>query len=206
MLNLFDLAVSKAINGGGGGGSTVTVEPLTVTQNGTQTAPAGKAYSPVTVNVPQPSGTKNIPILQNGATTENVENYANVNIGVNVQPKIVYNSVERETSTLLSNPFSKLDFSELYDRLQNKTYSGILWFEFNGMMVQVELYARNNIIGGMAFTTDPAVVGVECEWNASGVVTLDALMGGQVQDMTSYAPMIPCTFYIYGTTEPTPAT
>ena len=35
--------------GGGGGGTTV--EALSVTQNGTYTAPSGKAYSPVTVNV-----------------------------------------------------------------------------------------------------------------------------------------------------------
>lgn len=34
-----------------GGGSSVTVEALSVTANGTYTAPAGKAYSPVTVNV-----------------------------------------------------------------------------------------------------------------------------------------------------------
>lgn len=32
-------------------GSDVDVEPLSVTQNGTYTAPSGKAYSPVTVNV-----------------------------------------------------------------------------------------------------------------------------------------------------------
>lgn len=40
----------KAAGGGGGGG--VTVEELEVTQNGTTTAPTGKAYSPVVVNVP----------------------------------------------------------------------------------------------------------------------------------------------------------
>lgn len=34
-----------------GGGGTITTEPLTVTQNGTYTAPSGKAYTPVTVNV-----------------------------------------------------------------------------------------------------------------------------------------------------------
>ena len=34
-----------------GGGSSVTVEALSVTQNGTYTAPTGKAYSPVTVSV-----------------------------------------------------------------------------------------------------------------------------------------------------------
>lgn len=36
---------------GGGGGGDITVEALSVTQNGTYTAPTGKAYSPVTVNV-----------------------------------------------------------------------------------------------------------------------------------------------------------
>ena len=34
-----------------GGGGSVTVEPLSVTQNGTYTASSGTAYSPVTVNV-----------------------------------------------------------------------------------------------------------------------------------------------------------
>jgi hypothetical protein len=37
---------------GGGGGGGVTVEPLSVTENGTYTAPTGKAYSPVSVDVP----------------------------------------------------------------------------------------------------------------------------------------------------------
>ena len=39
-----------------GGGSSITVEPLIVTQNGTTTAPSGKAYSPVTVDVPGVTG------------------------------------------------------------------------------------------------------------------------------------------------------
>ena len=34
-----------------GGGGSITVEPITFTSNGTYTAPSGKAYSPVTVNV-----------------------------------------------------------------------------------------------------------------------------------------------------------
>ena len=42
----------QATSGGGGGGSGITVEPVTITQNGTTTAPSGKAYSPITVNVP----------------------------------------------------------------------------------------------------------------------------------------------------------
>ena len=35
-----------------GGGSSVTIESLTATENKTYTAPEGKAYSPVTVDVP----------------------------------------------------------------------------------------------------------------------------------------------------------
>ena len=42
----------QATSGGGGGGSGTTIEPITITQNGTTTAPSGKAYSPITVNVP----------------------------------------------------------------------------------------------------------------------------------------------------------
>lgn len=41
----------NAITGGGGGGE-ITKEALSVNSNGTYTAPSGKAYSPVTVNVP----------------------------------------------------------------------------------------------------------------------------------------------------------
>jgi len=42
--------MSEAIDQISGGG-TITVESLSVTQNGTYTAPTGKAYSPVEVNV-----------------------------------------------------------------------------------------------------------------------------------------------------------
>lgn len=44
--------MGKQAGGGGGGGGDITVEELNVTENGTTTAPAGKAYSPVTVSVP----------------------------------------------------------------------------------------------------------------------------------------------------------
>lgn len=47
--------ISAALDGkagGGGGGITPTIEPLTITENGTYTAPDGvDGYSPITVNV-----------------------------------------------------------------------------------------------------------------------------------------------------------
>ena len=50
--NVVAFLAGKAAGGGGGGGGDITVEALSATENGTYTAPAGKAYSPVTVNVP----------------------------------------------------------------------------------------------------------------------------------------------------------
>lgn len=53
---------------GGGGGGDITVESLTVTENGTTTAPSGKAYSPVTVNVPNSySAADEGKVVSNGA-------------------------------------------------------------------------------------------------------------------------------------------
>ena len=49
-MDFYGVLLASKLNGGGGG-SSVTVESLGVTENGTYTAPTGKAYSPVTVNV-----------------------------------------------------------------------------------------------------------------------------------------------------------
>ncbi len=59
-MSLVDLHIYGKI----GEESGVTTEPLTVTENGTYEAEEGKAYTPVTVNVPQPSGS--ISITENG--------------------------------------------------------------------------------------------------------------------------------------------
>lgn len=48
-MNLYDAIIAGKI-AGGEGGSGVTVEPLTITENGTYSE-EGKAYLPVTVNV-----------------------------------------------------------------------------------------------------------------------------------------------------------
>ena len=74
--------------------AVVDVEPdLTtkqITQNGTYSASSDNVdgYSAVTVAVPQPSGTKQVTISQNGTTTEDVEDYENAQITVNVQPNL----------------------------------------------------------------------------------------------------------------------
>ena len=184
----------------GGGGSSITVEPLTVTSNGTQTAPSGKAYSPVTVNVPQPSGTKSITISQNGTSTENVKDYAIVSISNNVQPYNILNQ-----SGKLSNLFgTQSEFVKFSNPLLYGEISAIVQFEFSGTPVVMALMAwsKNDIVG-MAFNTDGTMantIGVMIDWNIDGNITAIALMGGQLQDLSSYAPMIDANLKVYGTT------
>lgn len=77
------IALGKAAGGsGGGGGQSITVEALNVTENGTYTAPGGKAYSPVTVNVSGGGG--EVTLLSSGEwnalTTEEKQAYGLVAI------------------------------------------------------------------------------------------------------------------------------
>lgn len=65
MDSLTILALKKAESGGGG---DITVESLSVSQNGTYTATTGKAYSPVSVAVPQTTVTS-LSVTENGTYT-----------------------------------------------------------------------------------------------------------------------------------------
>ena len=62
-----------------GGGSSVTVEELDVTENGTYTAPSGTAYSPVVVNVSSggvtPGSSDSIRLTNTGISTDIVVKY-----------------------------------------------------------------------------------------------------------------------------------
>ena len=85
---------NKLVEQSGGG---IVAEPLAVTENGVYTAPSGKAYSPVTVNVPTSGGGSwhNI----NDATISTVEDTLGVsaresgNAIVAFRMKIAYNYV-----------------------------------------------------------------------------------------------------------------
>ena len=79
-MSYYDILLAKQLSGGGGG--DITVESLSVTANGTYSAPSGKAYSPVTVNVPNPStGTLNITANGTYDVTEKASAVVNVSGG-----------------------------------------------------------------------------------------------------------------------------
>lgn len=61
-------------SGGGEGGGDITVEALSVTENGTYTAPSGKAYSPVTVNVPSDFSTAHVTFINSDNTKQYIVN------------------------------------------------------------------------------------------------------------------------------------
>lgn len=97
-----------------GGGSSVTVEPLTVTQNGTTTAPSGKAYSPVTVDVPSPNHVETISGTLSNPWDENTPldlftAARNGNLTMYIEASVAYSEGgAEETATMMFLPISKL--------------------------------------------------------------------------------------------------
>ena len=78
-MDYFDILLAKKLSGGGGG--EITVEGLNVEENGTYTAPSGKAYSPVVVALPLDEKT----ITANGeylASADDLKGFSKVTVNV----------------------------------------------------------------------------------------------------------------------------
>lgn len=222
MLDLYKLLLMKKV----GGGSSVTVEPLTVTSNGTQTAPSGKAYSPVTVNVPNSYTDSDIGKVVNEAKqlvaqgnyntvyengTYNTTYYNSVTVAMEPEPVYLNEGSYGGTATL-ANPFDGLNYQTLMNGItpNNAIWNAFISFHFQGMDGLFHPFALNNAINAMAFLPNDGQgnpIGAYAQWNSNGGLdSLYVLSGGQMQDLSSIAANIPCETLIYGTTEPTPAT
>lgn len=107
--NCLDEILDVLKEGGGGGGGTIVV-PLSVTENGTYTAPSGTAYSPVNVNVPQTEiEAKNI--TSNGTyTAESGKAFSPVTVAVPV-PTL-------ETKSVTSNGNYDAPSGKAYNRVE----------------------------------------------------------------------------------------
>lgn len=79
-MDFYEIMLQQKLAGGGGGGD-ISVESLSVTENGTYTASSGHAYNPINVSVPTgifPSGTSSI--TSNGIY--DITDFASVDVNV----------------------------------------------------------------------------------------------------------------------------
>ena len=106
---------------GGGGGSGITIEPITITQNGTTTAPSGKAYSPITVNVPA-SGSGSVTLY--AWYSEADRTYVHMNIAVSPKDSADVNNVK-----MLD--YSTTERANVVKSLNGSTYTRVSDTEFN---------------------------------------------------------------------------
>lgn len=90
-MNLLDIAIAKKMSGGGG--SEPTIEALSVTENGTYTAPSGvDGYNPITVNVSGGGGgSANIGTATTTTATEVTSTISTVTFeGIQGEPKCFF--------------------------------------------------------------------------------------------------------------------
>lgn len=93
-----DILIRKPVIGIGGETPTPNIEEITITENGTTTAPSGvDGYNPINVNVPQPTLTS-ITITENGTTT--------------APSGTAYNEITVNVAEPTTKVVSEFDFSE----------------------------------------------------------------------------------------------
>lgn len=80
--------VKAVVDEAGGGSGDIEVEALSVTENGTYTADEGKAYSPVSVTVPQTT-VESLSVTENGTyTAPEGKAYSPVTVSVSAAPAL----------------------------------------------------------------------------------------------------------------------
>ena len=153
-----------------GGGSSVTVEPLTVTQNGTTTAPSGKAYSPVTANVTNSYGasdegkvvnngalvaqTAHAPVTANGTIDTTLYNSVPINVP---NP----NAVETISGTL-GNPWGG-KFAAIRDAVEVGNATAYITYSGTKAYASIETISGLSAIKQVAFSGLDPVANVD-EW------------------------------------------
>lgn len=133
-----------------GGGSGVTVEPLSVTSNGIYTAPMGKAYTPVDVNVPVPPSVtvESLSVTSNGTYTAPAgKAYSPVDVNVPATPSVTVESLSVTSNGNYTAPAGKA-YSPVDVNVPQKTIESL----------SVTINGTYNAPTGKAY--DPVVVNV----------------------------------------------
>ena len=127
---------------------------MNITQNGTYDV---TAKAEAVVNVPQPSGTKQVTISQNGTTTEDVEDYENAQITVNVQPNLTTKQIT-QNGTYPASGDNADGYSSVSVAVPGP--SGKITISQNGTDIDVSSYALADVnVSGGASNEDAIVDG-----------------------------------------------
>lgn len=88
MSSIKAIALAKMVGGGGGEPGDITVQALNVNANGKYTAPSGKAYSPVNVNVAP--DLEPLTVTQNGSysPSSGKDGFSGVTVNVQSTPNL----------------------------------------------------------------------------------------------------------------------
>lgn len=165
----------------------VKVESKSITENGTYTAPSGKAYSPVTVNVPNPS-TGTLQITENGEGID-VRQYAAVD--VNVSASSDFSTAEVTFINIAENPAQNPYVVYMgYDESGNLDYVNDQSVGVDSYTIEIPIpsgksviYYRESLVAGIntnipAVTTGSIIVGADFNYitiSGSGSISLAGL-------------------------------
>lgn len=170
MSSIREIALAKAI----GGGPSVTVEELNVTQNGTTTAPSGKAYSPVNVAVPNSysagdegkvvnngalvAQTAHATVTENGTIDTTLNNSVVIDVPQGGGGSVSSNAVNfRDYDGTIVAAYSAADFAALTALPANPSHDGLTAQGWNWTLVKAKAYVAKYgrlEIGQMYITDD----------------------------------------------------
>lgn len=207
---------------GGGGGSSVTVEPLTVTENGTYTAPEGEAFSPVTVLVQnsfsaddegkvvvnRPDVGDNYYVLdaqtEHATVTSNGTYDTTTNNSVTVNVPQGYTGFETVTGTI-DYPWGNNSFADVLSRLA--AFTGAIgasaWMLYDaaalgmgsGVLTLFPDEGDASIFGSGAIVDASSSMAVNIRWDATGLVSAYIEQNGTITDLYQYAALVTTTLY-----------
>lgn len=151
---------------------------INITQNGTVDV---TNYAFASVAVPNPStGTKQISITQNGTITEDVTQYANAEITVNVSSAYsivggTYTPTEAVSSFDVNVPFEPqyaICFTDPYDMDQTNTWKNFMNFFSRADEFSAGMYTRYNNNAYGATVSTPAITQTTLGTYSDGVFTI----------------------------------